>query len=800
MLPQNASAPALPLVGQGIKLSRLEAALPGDLVHAGVGDWLLETKHLRLTIGGDSGDVTRRLRHGSIIEAFVGTARADEALDVRPVLEIGGRLVALRVEGLEALNIDGKPRLRLRQSSRDGALVLETDISLRSGEAIVDLETRVLNVGERRVRMVRVGDRTRWPGAPVFVPRLGFVKFTSRTQAPWLARTGGDLTFVLAFPEGPAEVSFAFDRVGPTEQRAMAAAVDLDASEQKTYRRTLIFSAKGLPDVAATAWQMLGYQLGRISGKLDPPPSWASVQVTRGDGKPMLVTTPKADGSFDVAVPPGDYELLLESPGGKDREPITVVAESTTEARLLPPEPGRLRASVTDEAGRPLAARWTVRGIRSTPNPSFGPTESSAGAGNVFYTRRGEGLVELPPGHYEVITTRGIEYELAKEQVHVTAESGASVRAVLERTMDTSGWLGCDFHLHAAPSPDSTVTLEDRVASLLAEGVEFAVATDHNHVTDYGPTIERLEAHAALASIPGVEITTVGWGHFIAFPFPTTGPLPPHDAEPAEIFATTRQLSPGAVIQVNHPHMRGIGYFNRGEIDRATGAAAGEGFSFDFDTLEVVNGFELAQQDVIRDNIAAWFALLNAGRRITGVGNSDSHRLVQQWAGYPRTYVRVPDDDPGNADPVLIAEALRAGHATISAGLFVNARIDGSAGPGDLISAQGGEVSLETIVRAPAWIDARSVEVYVNGELAHRNARARAVLPGNRLEWVTRLKIERDSWVVVVAKGEKSLEPVIPGKIIPFGLTNPIYVDADGDGMFQALYQTPAGDPVAGGP
>src|SRR5690606_8010232 len=295
MLPQNASAPALPLVGQGIKLSRLEAALPGDLVHAGVGDWLLETKHLRLTIGGDSGDVTRRLRHGSIIEAFVGTARADEALDVRPVLEIGGRLVALRVEGLEALNIDGKPRLRLRQSSRDGALVLETDISLRSGEAIVDLETRVLNVGERRVRMVRVGDRTRWPGAPVFVPRLGFVKFTSRTQAPWLARTGGDLTFVLAFPEGPAEVSFAFDRVGPTEQRAMAAAVDLDASEQKTYRRTLIFSAKGLPDVAATAWQMLGYQLGRISGKLDPPPSWASVQVTRGDGKPMLVTTPKAD-------------------------------------------------------------------------------------------------------------------------------------------------------------------------------------------------------------------------------------------------------------------------------------------------------------------------------------------------------------------------------------------------------------------------------------------------------------------------------------------------------------------------
>src|SRR5690606_41506896 len=114
MLPQNASAPALPLVGQGIKLSRLEAALPGDLVHAGVGDWLLETKHLRLTIGGDSGDVTRRLRHGSIIEAFVGTARADEALDVSTVIEEGGGLVALRDGRLGAVTHTGQTLTRLR--------------------------------------------------------------------------------------------------------------------------------------------------------------------------------------------------------------------------------------------------------------------------------------------------------------------------------------------------------------------------------------------------------------------------------------------------------------------------------------------------------------------------------------------------------------------------------------------------------------------------------------------------------------------------------------------------------------
>ena len=36
--------------------------------------------------------------------------------------------------------------------------------------------------------------------------------------------------------------------------------------------------------------------------------------------------------------------------------------------------------------------------------------------------------------------------------------------------------------------------MNERIISLVGENVEFAVATDHNHNTDYQPTIDNLES------------------------------------------------------------------------------------------------------------------------------------------------------------------------------------------------------------------------------------------------------------------------------------------------------------------
>jgi hypothetical protein len=327
------------------------------------------------------------------------------------------------------------------------------------------------------------------------------------------------------------------------------------------------------------------------------------------------------------------------------------------------------------------------------------------------------------------------------------------------------------------------VSLTDRVLTLAAEGIELAVPTDHNHVTDYGEAIAYQRLDGKLASMTGVEITTLNWGHFNAYPYAKTLEVPPtHETSPAEIFAIVRARAPQAVLQVNHPRMPGVGYFNRGEVDTKTGVAHSPEFSFAFDTLEVSNGFDLEDPSVFERNLREWFELLNVGRRYTAVGNSDSHHMVFQWAGWPRTYVRVPDQDLAHVDPLDVARALTSGHALVSCGIFVLPTANGSAGPGDTVL--GPHVSLAISLRAPDWVDVSEVEVFANGAKVEERSREQALgAAGWNLD--VDLQVKADTWIVVVARGNRFMNDALPGKWIkPFGLSNPIYVDADSDGNF----------------
>jgi hypothetical protein len=381
--------------------------------------------------------------------------------------------------------------------------------------------------------------------------------------------------------------------------------------------------------------------------------------------------------------------------------------------------------------------------------------------------------------------------------VEISASVGDTLHATLRRVVDTRGWLGCDFHVHAAPSHDSNVTLEDRVLSLLAEGVEFAVPTDHNHVTDYAPAIAALGAGSELGTTPGVEITTLSWGHFNAFPYPLAQPPPQHaSVGPLEIFASVRERAPDAVIQVNHPRMPGVGYFNRIELDPATGLAAAEDAAIEFDAIEVVNGYDLEAPGFIQQNLREYFALLNFGRRYTATGNSDSHRMAINWVGYPRTYVRTTDDRPELAKPLEVGRAVQRGQVTVANGIFLVLSVNGTAGPGDTVS--GRRVTLEIEGRAPPWVDVNSAELWVNGALVE-TAPKRAFSSGmRRLSWRTELDLEQDAWLLVVARGERPMNSVFVGRrVLPFGFTNPVFVDADENGVFEAPELKQPAPPIA---
>jgi hypothetical protein len=256
-----------------------------------------------------------------------------------------------------------------------------------------------------------------------------------------------------------------------------------------------------------------------------------------------------------------------------------------------------------------------------------------------------------------------------------------------------------------------------------------------------------------------------------------------HTLTPPDLFAAVRRLAPRAIIQVNHPWLPGYGYFHRASLDERTGAHWKEPFSFEFDVIEVINGYDLPGGDVPGRNLSRYFDLIQSGRRYTAVGSSDSHKLTSEWAGYPRTYVRVAHDQGGASTADEIADALRAGRAVVSLGPFVDARV-GLAGPGDTVEPIDGTVRLDVAVRAPSWVDVTAIDVVVDGNVEHSfDAREQSPLGDLRWTQVIDVPVTDESWVAVVVRGERPMQEVLPGlHVAPFAFTNPIHVRAPPSG------------------
>jgi hypothetical protein len=451
---------------------------------------------------------------------------------------------------------------------------------------------------------------------------------------------------------------------------------------------------------------------------------------------------------------------------------------------------GRLDVTVVDGDGRAMPSKVTLLPVGGGVL-ALGPDDRAEGSEDVAYLPPGGGEVRLPPGTYDVVVSRGPEYGLHEERVTVPSGGAAAVSATLRREVDTSGWISGDFHLHCAPSSDTALPVPGRVASLAAEGVEWAVATDHNMVTDYAPVIEAAGLSDWIRSSVGDEITTrsPSYGHFNAWPLARgSAPLPFEALDPEALFAAARQGPDREIVQVNHPSIPDWGnqYFDVYAVNVHTGEPREPGFSWSFDALEVFNGRYLEQGLV---TLETWMRMLNRGRVITATGNSDSHHLVFAEPGYPRNFVRCDAAGPAGADEAELVEAVRRGAVSVSYGPFLTFDVNG-AGPGELVGAPSGDVALRARVQCASWLEVDEVRVYANGHLrAARSVDFATDGPQDeRLSFQDRPA--EDAWYVAVAEGDGDLSPVRRGTgFRPFAFTNPVRVDVDGDGEF-----TPPGD------
>ena len=398
--------------------------------------------------------------------------------------------------------------------------------------------------------------------------------------------------------------------------------------------------------------------------------------------------------------------------------------------------------------------------------PRLGPDYSSGGASRVVFTADGSAEVVLPADStFNLTASRGPEFEVATAELAPWAT--AALELIPKRSFDTPGMISADFHLHADPSGDSRIQLRDRIVSCIAEGIEYVVATDHNHATDYGPAIRELKAGDLIHSSIGDEITSSKphIGHFNVFPIDEA--IDPAGLTPKTLLERVDARSPRGrrVLQINHPRDGGIGYFGIFKLDPATARSPEADFSLDFDAIEVFNGKSAwVQLDVCLND---WYGLLNAGVRLTATGNSDSHKLVLEEAGWPRNYVIVGKE--GLPTEAEVIAAVRAHRVVVSSGPVLDV-VD--AGGHSVVGAalKGGSIELKVRLRTPSWAPVTSIVVIANGK------------PVQTLEPVAEqtltLAPAADTWYVFIAEGERFTASVVThDRVRPWGFTNPVWID-----------------------
>jgi hypothetical protein len=547
-------------------------------------------------------------------------------------------------------------------------------------------------------------------------------------------------------------------------------------------------------------YRLAGEEVTHVKGAVQGTGEHARVYGLDAEGAPRIVADADPDGSFALDVPRTVVEWYAAIDASRTSTPTLFTPGTPWDLRLDVSPGGELRARIVDpDTEQPITARLLVHGIDGTLDPSFGPDYRASGAGPLMDALRGEVVTPLPAGRYRVAATKGIEWSIDATNVEILPGRQTSVELAPRHVVPTPGVVGADLHVHARPSFDSPVAPEDRVLSLVAAGVDFAVPTEHNIVGDYAPSLAALDLTRELASVPGVEVTTYNprFGHFGVFPY--RGPVPVYRAAtPAALFQSARRGDPTRILQVNHPRLpMAIGYFNVFHYDPQSGKLPPPGMRMDFDTLEVFNGYDLAKNDRVEAVMHDWFALLDLGYRFVATGDSDSHRIQYQWAGYPRTLIAAGEAASGDRGPIdaqAVVAALKSGHAVVTNGPVIEIDVLGKH-PGDEIVTTEDPVALHVVVRAAPWVDVSSLDLVVGSRvletfsLPSRPTRL-GPEPGTRAEAEARtVRFERElslplgpnnTWVVAVARGTRKLDDVLPFMpTLPLAFSNPVWVTRD---------------------
>jgi len=748
------------------------------------------------------------------------------------------------------------------------------------------------------------------PGLPAFPGAV----------ADFFATTGDDVSYGLTVPAGPDNYvnTFrdAYSQSQPVKDYSIVAPLffagtlgvyhtnpprELQPGEEFTFTTYFVVGRGDVASVADSIYEIQGVATGRFTGRVydeqtQQPIADASIVVQDKNGLYVNQFKTDVDGRFRGGLPPGDYDYSLVNRDRRTtRSTIHVEIGKTTYELIAAPATARIAVQVTDTEGRQIPCKLTLVGRFDAAYVGDDPRTFLYDLGigepllptsfddrnlyieHTWYSANGLFQGTVRPGDYDLVISRGMEYDVHSEPIRLEPGRFLERQIAIPKSVDSRGYVSMDTHLHAVNSPDSKMSLVDRVISIAGEGVEYAASTDHNAITEYQPAVGKAGLTDWLVTSVGTEVTTFEMGHFNGFPLRHDsssvrgGDIEWAGFSPGEIFDQIRDRGKfgrqNTIVQVAHPRWETLGYFSAYNFDQEEGDVVGQAglravfspfseefsldrFSWDFDAIEIISG---KRQDLVHnyrvpevlpppplppaDQIPAagellrkpngdiawpgalqdWFALLNLGRRYVGLGASDSHGRSSE-AGFPRTFVYVgaDKDAPGTFSERDVIDGLRSGRVFLTTGPIVELLVNGEP-MGAEVTDTDGTVSVELRAQVPNWMEVDRAIVYGNGVVL-----AEVQIPAGQRDFRTTIDIDidRDTWLVLEVRGPTNLFPAIapkefrkptPTEIInalatgfdlsaldPYGnlrpqeaqkpfpqaITNPIWVDYDGNGVF----------------
>jgi len=624
----------------------------------------------------------------------------------------------------------------------------------------------------------------------------------------------------------------------------------MQPNEERTYTSYFVVGRGDVASVYDTILETRGTQTGIVGGRVvdrhsSAPVAQASVIILDGGGNPIDQAETDAGGSFLAHLPAGTYTYTVVTDDRTPSDPVafTIVAGMTTGVGTVEvATPATIAVEAVDDLGRHAPVKIQLLGHDQRLNGGTDPrgllyslrlgehVRPTAFDGgdryleNAWWTTDGRLEAKVKPGTYDLIVTRGPEFEITKQTITVKENETATALLQLTRSYTSDGWVAGDFHIHSQPSTDSGLPIDQRVASCADEGLEVAVATDHNYITDYAPVIASSGLDPWLLGIPGMELTTFEMGHFNGYPLKVDpgstrgGEFVWQKQPPAKLFDQLRQLAidpTDSIVQVNHPRQQVLGYFAQFFVDPATAEPytptgimgvfapygdefAPSNFSYDFDAIELITGRRIedvhnyrapnplppgpfpdpqpvAGQVVVGKDgrpqypgvVETWFTMLDRGLKTTGMGTSDSHHLLGDEPGYARTllFVGKGKDTPGGFSRQDVIDAIKAHHAVATNAPFIDMHV-GTAMIGDTVQMSG-PLSVKITVDSPSWAKANQLVVYSNSQIV-----TTMPITGTHLDATVPLTCTQDCWVVAEVTGTDNMFPVLtPTEFPPLDAT-----------------------------